>query len=101
MTRCPLRCEGGRALRKEQTRQKRIELRALQSCRDGPTPLLQEELEMEELEETTPRPYAPDWEPGDRLFLMRLLPELTQTDLRAMATTSQHLTEGARRSKET
>jgi len=26
MTRCPLRCEGGRALRKEQTCQKRIEL---------------------------------------------------------------------------
>jgi len=40
MTRCPLRCEGGRALWKEQTRQKRTELRALQSCRDGPTPLL-------------------------------------------------------------
>ena len=56
---------------------------------------------MEELEETTPRPYAPDWEPGDRLFLMRLLPELTQTDLRAMATTSQRFAEGARRSKET
>jgi len=101
MTRCLLRCEGGRALRKEQTRQKRTELRALRSCRDGPTPLLQEELEMEELEETTPRPYAPDWEPGDRLFLMRLLPELTQTDLRAMATTSQRFAEGARRSKET
>ena len=29
MTRCPLQCEGGRALRKEQTRQKRTELRAL------------------------------------------------------------------------
>jgi len=29
MTRCPLRCEGGRALRKEQTHQKRTELRAL------------------------------------------------------------------------
>jgi len=29
MTRCPLQCEGGHALRKEQTRQKRIELRAL------------------------------------------------------------------------
>jgi len=29
MTRCPLRCEGRRALRKEQTRQKRIELWAL------------------------------------------------------------------------
>ena len=26
MTRCPLRCEGGRALQKEQTHQKRIEL---------------------------------------------------------------------------
>jgi len=29
MTRCPLRCEGGRALQKEQTCQKRTELRAL------------------------------------------------------------------------
>jgi len=29
MTYCPLRCEGGRALRKEQTHQKRIELQAL------------------------------------------------------------------------
>ena len=64
-------------------------------------PLLQEELEMEELEETTPRPCAPAWEPGDRLFLTRLLPELTQTDLRAIATTSQRLAEGARRSKKT
>jgi len=81
MTRCLLRCEGGCTLRKEQTRQKRTELRALRSCRDGPTPLLQEELELEELEEMTPQPYAPDWEPGDRLFLTRLLPEITQTDL--------------------
>jgi len=32
---------------------------------------------------------------------MRLLPELTPTDLRAMATISQHLMEGARHSKET
>ena len=39
MTRCPLQCKGGRTLRKEQTRQKRIELRALRSCHDGPTPL--------------------------------------------------------------
>jgi len=101
MTRCLLRCEGGRALRKEQTRQKRTELRALRSCRDGPTPLLQEELELEEPEETPLQLYAPNWEPGDRLFLTRLLPELTQTDLQAMAMTSQHLAEGARRSKET
>jgi len=32
MTRCPLRCEGGRALWKKQTRQKRTELQALQLC---------------------------------------------------------------------
>jgi len=48
MTRCPLQCEGGRVLRKEQTCQKKVELRALRSCRDGPTPLLQEESESEE-----------------------------------------------------
>jgi len=56
---------------------------------------------MEELEETTLQLYAPDWEPGDQLFLTRLLPELTQTDLQAMAMTFQHLAEGARCSKET
>jgi len=60
-------------------------------------PLLQEELE---LEETPPQTHGPDWEPRDRLFLTRLLPELTPTDLHAMATTSQCLTEGARHSKE-
>jgi len=64
-------------------------------------PLLQEELELEELEETPPQPYTPDWEPGDRLFLMHLLLELTQTNLRAMATISQCLVERARRSKKT
>jgi len=68
MTRCPLRCEGGRALWKEQTRQKRTELRALQSCRDGPTPLLQEESESEE---EPPQTHHSSWEPGDRLFLTR------------------------------
>jgi len=98
MTHCPLWCEGGRALQKEQTRQKRTELRALRSCQNGPMPLLQEELE---LEETSPQTYGLDWEPEDRLFLMRLLLELTPTNLRAMTTTSQRLVEGARRSKET
>ena len=38
---------------------------------------------------------------GDRLFLTRVFPELTQADLQAMATTSQHLAEGARYSKKT
>jgi len=58
MTHCPLRCKGGRALQKEQTHQKRTELRALQSCRDRPVPLFQEELE---LEETPPQTCNPDW----------------------------------------
>jgi len=48
MTRCLLRCEEGRVLRKEQTLQKRTELRALRSCHDRPMPLFQEELELEE-----------------------------------------------------
>jgi len=78
MTRCPLRCEGGRALRKEQTCQKRIELRALRSCHDGPTPLLQEESESEE---ESPQIHHLSWELGDRLFLTRLLPEPNQVDL--------------------
>jgi len=98
MTRCPLWYEGGCVLRKEQTRQKRIELRALRSCRDGPTPLFQEELELEDMPLPT---YCPDWELGDRLFLARIFLELTQADLRATATTSQRLAEGARCSKET
>jgi len=98
MTHCLLWCEGGHALQKEQTCQKRTELRVLRSCRDRLTPQLQKELELEEM---PPQTYSPDWEPGDRLFLTCLLPELTQADLQAMATTSQHLVEGARRSKET
>jgi len=97
MTRCSLRCEGERALRKEQTCQKRVELRALRSCRDGPTPLLQEESESEE---EPPQTHHPSWELGDRLFLMRLLPEPNQVELRAAATTSQRLVERARRSAE-
>jgi len=48
MTCCPLQCEGGCALWKEQTHQKRTELQALQSCQNRPMPLLQEELELEE-----------------------------------------------------
>jgi len=42
------------------------------------TPLFQEELE---LEEVPPQMYHPGWEPGDRLFLTCLLPELAQVDL--------------------
>jgi len=78
MTRYPLCYEEGCALRKEQTRQKRIELRALQSCCDGPTALLQEELE---LEKESPQTHHPSWKLGDQLFLTRLLLEPNQVDL--------------------
>jgi len=78
MTRCLLRYEGGCALWREQTCQKRTELQALRSCQDRPMSLLQKELE---LEETSPQTYSSDWEPRDRLFLMRLLLEFTQADL--------------------
>jgi len=98
MTHCPLCCEGGRALRKEQTRQKRIELRALRSCRDRPTPLLQEKLEPKKEPLQT---HHLSWELRDRLFLTRLLPEPDPVDLRATTTTSQCLAEEARRSTET
>jgi len=97
MTRCSLRCEGGCALWKEQTCQKRTELQALQSCRDGPTPLLQEESESEE---KPPQTHHPSWELGDQLFLTRLLPEPDQVELQAAATTSQRFAEGARCSVE-
>jgi len=46
----------------EQTHQKRIELRALQSCCDGPTPLLQEELEPEK---ESPQTHHLSWELRD------------------------------------
>jgi len=97
MTHCPLCYEGECALWKEQTRQKRTELRAFRSCCDGPTPLLQEE---SEAEEEPPQTHHLSWELGDQLFLTRLLPEPDQVELRAAATTSQRLAEGARRSAE-
>jgi len=98
MTCCPLWCEGGCTLWKEQAHQKRIELQALRSCCDRPAPLFQEE---PDLEETPLQIYSPNWELEDRLFLTHLFPELIQVNLWAMAMTSQHLTEGARYSKET
>jgi len=78
MTHCPLCCEGGHALWKEQTCQKRIELQALRSCHDGPIPLLQEELEPEE---EPLQMHHPSWELRDQLFLTRLLLEPNQVDL--------------------
>jgi len=54
MTHCLLQCEGGCAQWKE--------LRALQLCHNRPIPLLQEELELEEI---PPRTYYSDWKLRD------------------------------------
>ena len=62
MTCYPLYCEEEHALWKEQTCQKRIELQALQSCHDGPIPLLQEELEPEK---EPLQMHHPSWELRD------------------------------------
>jgi len=62
MTHCPLQCEGEHILQKEQTRQKRVELRALRLCCDRHAPLFQEELDLEEIPLQT---YSPNWELGD------------------------------------
>jgi len=78
ITRCSLQCKRGCALQKKQTRQKRIELRALQSCCDGPILLLQEESESEK---KPPQMHHLSWELRDQLFLTCLLPEPNQVDL--------------------
>jgi len=62
MTHCPIWCERRCALWKEQIYQKKIELRALRSCRDRPTPLFQEELELKNIPLLI---YCPDWELED------------------------------------
>jgi len=98
ITHCPLCCEGECVLQKEQTRQKKIKLRALQSCCNEPTPLLQEELEPEK---KLSQAHHLSWELRNQLFLTHLLPEPDQVDLQAMTTISQHLMEGARHSAET
>ena len=41
-----------------------------------------------------------EYEPGDRLFMTRILPDATAEDLHATSTTSQKLAEGAHRSVE-
>jgi len=73
MTHCPLRYEGRHALRKEQTRQKRIKLRALRSCRDGPTPLLQEELDVVRKHRPLPLHCLPMSQSSDPCSLRRTL----------------------------
>jgi len=97
MNRCPPRCEGCRVIRKEQASRKRIETRALNICWSRPSP---EYAEDSEENETPVRTCGAEYEPGDRLFMTRILLDSTTEDLRAASTTSQKLAEGAHQSTE-
>jgi len=92
MNRCSPRCEGCRAIRKEQMSRRKMEVRAVNICRSRP--FLEYAKDSEE-------DKAPLWigeveyEQGDKLFMMRILSESTAEDLRAISTISQKLVEGA------
>jgi len=85
-------------IRKEQALQRKIEVRAVNVCRSGPPPEYAEDLEEDETSTWTCRV---EYEPGDRLFMTRILSEPAAEDLRATSMISQKLAEGARRASET
>jgi len=74
-----------------------METRALNICWSGPCPEYAEDSEEDEASVWT---REAEYEPGDRLFMTRILPDFTAEDLCATSTTSQKLAEGARRSTE-
>jgi len=74
-----------------------METRALNVYWSGPCPEYAKDVE----EDKAPvRTWEAEYEPGDQLFMTRILPDSTREDLRATSTTSQKLAEGARRSAE-
>ena len=97
MNRCPSRCEGCYVIWKKQALWKRIETKALNVCQSGPSLEYAEDSEEDKVPVWT---QEAEYEPGDRLFITRILPDSTAEDLRAASTTSQKLAEGARWSAE-
>jgi len=77
--------------------QKRMETRALNVCQSRPSPEYAEDSEEDEAPIQT---WEAEYEPGDRLFMTRILPDSTAEDLRAAFMTSQKLAEGAHQSVE-
>jgi len=92
MNRCPPRCEGCRAIQKEQASQRKVKVKAVNVCRSGPPPEYAEDLEEDE---TPLRICEIKYEQGDRLFMTRILLEPAIEDLCATSTISQKLAEGA------
>jgi len=98
MNRCPLRCKGCCAIQKEQASQRKIEVRAVNVCRSGPSLEYVEDLEEDE---TSLRICEVEYEQGDRLFMTRILSEPAAEDLHAISTISQKLAKGAYQASET
>jgi len=74
-----------------------METRALNVCWSGPSPEYAEDLEEDETSIWTQKA---EYEPGDQLFITRILLDSTVEDLCATFTTSQKLAKGACRSVE-
>ena len=74
-----------------------METRALNVCQSGPSPEYVEDLKEDE---APVRTQKAEYEPGDRLFMTRILPDSTAEDLHAASMTSQKLAEEACRSAE-
>jgi len=69
-----------------------METRALNICQSRPSP---EYAEDSEEDEAPIRTREAEYEPGDQLFMTRILLDSTAEDLCAASTTSQKLAEGA------
>jgi len=85
MNRCPPRCEGCYVIQKEQASRKRMETRALNVCQSRPSPEYAEDSEEDEAPIWT---CEAEYEPGNQLFMTRILPDATAEDLCAASTTS-------------
>jgi len=72
INRYPPRCEGCCIIRKEQASWKKVEAKAINICRSGPS---LEHVEDSEEDEIPLRICKVEYEPGDRLFMMRILSE--------------------------
>jgi len=74
-----------------------METRALNVCQSGPSPEYAEDSEENEAPIQT---CKAEYEPGDRLFMIRILPDSAVEDLHAASMTSQKLAEETHRSAE-
>ena len=77
---------------------KKVEAKAINICRSGPSP---EHVEDSEEDETPLWICEVKYEPGDRLFMTRILSEPAVENLHATSTISQKLAEGAHQASET